>query len=78
MEKFQIDGWLGTGVKAKIQMHGFSNSSESALGGVVNVPAERENRNASNTITKGYYSRLELSTVELLSKIVKNLTNSLE
>lgn len=88
LEKFTIDRWINTGTGAAIQIHGFSDSSELALGAAIFVRAAYPNGlvTCNLLVSKSKVAplkmitipRLELSAAELLSRLVKNVMNSME
>lgn len=88
LENFTIDRWLKTGEKPKIQIHGFSDSGEPGLGAVIYVRVEHPNGKVTcNLITSKSrvtplktmtMPRLELSAAELLSRLVKEVKESME
>ncbi|XP_055308238.1 uncharacterized protein LOC129572320, partial [Sitodiplosis mosellana] len=88
VEHFKIDRWLSTGKEAKIQIHGFSDSSESAYGANIYVRVERIGKEIKcNLLTSKSrvapvktvaLPRLELTAAELLARLVKEVTKTME
>lgn len=88
LEQFTIDRWLRTGNGAVIQIHGFSDSSESALGAVLFVRTEQSNGKVTCNLLMSKTKvaplktisipRLELSAAELLARLVKEAMKSME
>ncbi|XP_055918311.1 uncharacterized protein LOC129950394 [Eupeodes corollae] len=88
LENFKIERWLGSGGSTSIQVHGFSDSSEAALGAVVYLRANYGNRVITSKLLTSKtrvaplkmvtIPRLELSAAELLSKMIKEIMESME
>lgn len=88
LEDFTIPRWIGTESGNKTHIHGFSDSSESALGAAIYVRMERSDGTITcqlltskcrvapvKTIT---IPRLELSAAELLSRMIKDVMKTME
>lgn len=88
LEKFKIGRWLATGKETSIQVHGFSDSSERAMGAGVYVRVQKLNGKVECNllVTKSRIApvktvsipRLELSAAELLSRLVREVLHSNE
>ncbi|XP_055306522.1 uncharacterized protein LOC129570826, partial [Sitodiplosis mosellana] len=88
IESFRIDRWLSTGKEIRIQIHGFSDSSEQAYGANVYVRVESINKKVVCNLltTKSRVApvktvalpRLELTAAELLARLVKDVTEQME
>lgn len=88
LEKFTIDRWLKTESLSKTQIHGFSDSSEAALGACLYVRSEYPNGMVtSNLLTSKTkvtplrtvtIPRLELAAAEMLSRMLKRVMESME
>lgn len=86
--KFKIDRWLATGKEETIQVHGFSDSSERAMGAAIYVRVQKVNGEVKRNllVTKSRIApvktvpipRLELSAAELLSRLVREVLHLLE
>lgn len=88
LQDFKLDRWLGTASETSIHIHGFSDSSEAALGAVLYVRAEHPNGMITSKLLTSKTKvaplktvtipRLELAAAELLGRLVKRIMESME
>lgn len=88
LQDFKIDRWLETGGKSKVHIHGFSDSGEPGLGAAIYARVEHPNgtttcklitsKSRVTPLKTMTMPRLELAAAELLSRLVKELKESME
>lgn len=88
LEQFKIDRWIGILPKAVVQLHGFSDSSERALGACIYVRVQKvsgeilcnllTSKSKVAPVKTVSIPRLELSATELLSRLVNEVKTSME
>lgn len=88
LEQLRIDRWIGTGNDSKLHIHGFSDSSQSALGAVIFARIEYPDGSITSKLLLSKtrvarlktvsIPRLELSAAELLSRLLKQVKLSME
>lgn len=88
VERFKIDRWIGTNSTASVQIHGFSDSSEAALGAQIYVRViQQDGKITCNLLTSKTkvaplktvtIPRLELSAAEMLARLLCEIKKSME
>lgn len=88
VERFKIHRWIGTNSTASVQIHGFSDRSEAALGAQIYVRViQQDGKIICNLLTSKTkvtplktvtIPRLELSAAEMLARLLCEIKKSME